>query len=105
MKDELQEIIYEWVKRYFGQSEADDPSWNIEALAEELNKHLPGLFHYCNFLSLREDIKRVAEQNLDLDLTDKELDIIADDYQYSEAYCSPDTESIEYFIKKYKGEL
>lgn len=31
------EAIYEWVKDNFGQSEADDPSWNIEALADHLN--------------------------------------------------------------------
>ena len=32
------EAIYEWVKDNFGQSEADDPSWNIEALADHLSK-------------------------------------------------------------------
>lgn len=38
-KKKLETIIYEWVKQNFGESEADDPSWNIEALAEELAKH------------------------------------------------------------------
>ena len=32
------EAIYEWVAKNFGQSEADDPSWNIEALADHLSK-------------------------------------------------------------------
>lgn len=32
------EAIYEWVAENFGQSEADDPSWNIEALADHLSK-------------------------------------------------------------------
>lgn len=32
------EAIYEWVKDNFGQSEADDPSWSIEALADHLSK-------------------------------------------------------------------
>ena len=31
------EAIYEWVAKNFGQSEADDPSWSIEALADHLN--------------------------------------------------------------------
>lgn len=32
------EAIYEWVVDNFGQSEADDPSWNIKALADHLSK-------------------------------------------------------------------
>lgn len=32
------DAIYEWVADNFGQSEADDPSWNIEALADHLSK-------------------------------------------------------------------
>lgn len=32
------EAIYEWVAENFGQSEADDPSWSIEALADHLSK-------------------------------------------------------------------
>lgn len=31
------ETIYEWVAENYGQNEADDPSWNIEALADRLN--------------------------------------------------------------------
>ena len=31
-------IIYDWVKDNFGESEADDPSWSIEALAKHLNE-------------------------------------------------------------------
>lgn len=33
---DYQKIIYNWVKNNFGESEADDPSWNIEALADHL---------------------------------------------------------------------
>lgn len=32
------DIIYKWVADNFGQSEADDPSWSIEALADHLSK-------------------------------------------------------------------
>lgn len=35
-----QEIIYDWVKTNFGESEADDPSWSIEALAKHLDEKL-----------------------------------------------------------------
>ena len=33
-------IIREWVRDSFGDSEAADPSWNIEALAEHIAKNL-----------------------------------------------------------------
>lgn len=32
------EAIYEWVADNFGESEADNPSWSIEALADHLSK-------------------------------------------------------------------
>lgn len=32
------DIIHKWVADNFGQSEADDPSWNIEALAKHLSE-------------------------------------------------------------------
>ena len=36
----IKELIYEWVSENFGQSEADDPSWNIEELADYLEENL-----------------------------------------------------------------
>ena len=33
-------VIYKFVKRNFGESEANDPSWNINALANEIAKEL-----------------------------------------------------------------
>ena len=36
METKIKNIIYEWVKTNCGESEADDPSWSIEALAKEL---------------------------------------------------------------------
>lgn len=40
MEDKIEGIIYEWVKRNYGESEAQDPSWNIVELANEIvNKY------------------------------------------------------------------
>ena len=66
------EAIYEWVAENYGQSEADSPSWSIEALADrlsnrdikpdELNANTKTMVydqmreHY-----LEEDIEQVAE--------------------------------------------
>lgn len=67
------EAIYEWVAENFGQSEADDPSWNIEALADHLSKsdinpdELNANTKWLVYDKLREwnleqDIAQVAEQ-------------------------------------------
>lgn len=32
-------IIYDWVVEHFGESEAEDPSWNIHALAEAIDEN------------------------------------------------------------------
>ena len=66
------EAIYEWVAENFGQSEADDPSWSIEALADHLSKtdikpdELNANTKWLVYDELREwnleqDIKQVAE--------------------------------------------
>lgn len=36
VEKEFNKFLYEWVKNNFGESEADDPSWSIEALAHDL---------------------------------------------------------------------
>lgn len=33
---QLTKIIYNWVKKSYGRHEADDSSWNIELLSEEI---------------------------------------------------------------------
>lgn len=67
------DIIYKWVAEHFGQSEADNPSWNIEALADHLSKsdinpeELNASTKWLAYDKLREwnleqDIEQVAEQ-------------------------------------------
>lgn len=66
------EAIYEWVADNFGQSEADDPSWSIEALADhlsesdidpdELNAHTKTMvYDKLKEHFLDEDIEQLAE--------------------------------------------
>lgn len=68
----LYDIIYKWVADNFGESEAEDPSWNIEALADHISKsdidpdELNAYTKWRAFDELREwsleqDIKQVAE--------------------------------------------
>ena len=66
------DIIYEWVAENFGESEAEDPSWSIEALADHLSKtdinpdELNANTKWLAYDKLREwnleqDIEQVAE--------------------------------------------
>lgn len=36
----IKDIIYDWVLENFGESEANDPSWNIEELAQHIEKEI-----------------------------------------------------------------
>lgn len=103
IEEEYKKFLYEWAKKNFGESEADDPSWDIEALAHDLADEYWKIQEKVERDNIKEDIKYVAKNN-DIELTEQELADIADDYRYSEAYCAMDAESIMYFIEKRKGE-
>lgn len=66
------EAIYEWVAENFGESEANDPSWDIKALADhlsdtdikstELNANTKWLvYDELRDWNLKQDIEDVAE--------------------------------------------
>lgn len=103
IEKEFNKFLYEWVKKNFGQSEADDPSWSIEALAHDLADEYWKIQEKVERENIKEDIEYVARSS-DIELTEQELADITDDYRYSEAYCSMDAESIMYFIEKRKEE-
>ena len=103
IEQEFKKFLYRWVKDNFGQSEADDPSWSIKALAHDLADEYWKMQERIERENIKEDIKYVAGNN-DIELTEQELADIADDYRYSEANCAMDLDSIMYFIEKRKGE-
>lgn len=103
IEEEFNKFLYEWVRKDFGQSEADDPSWSIKALAHDLAKEYWNIRHRHELENIKDDILMVARDN-NIDLTDKEAYTIACKYETSEAYCAPDRESIKYFINHFKGE-
>lgn len=111
VKKILEKNIYKWVAENFGESEADDPSWNIKAMASDLAH---GVMKYDIYRAvereyLREDCKYIAEQN-EIELTDDEMEWVVDEYMDSEAYVDAHTEDWLYFmhraktIKEEKGE-
>lgn len=102
MKDKIYKIIYNWVADNFGQSEADDPSWSIDALAEEIDRHFHDLWWEEEMKYLEEDVKTYAHDH-DIKLTEQQIHDVAEDIRLSEWYCSINPEEIERYIKEEKG--
>lgn len=105
IEEEFKKFLYEWVKKNFGQSEVDDPSWSIEALAHDLKSEYVRLKEREDLEWVKEDVEYVANDH-DIKLTDKQAYAVAQEYMLSEAYCEMHAEDILYFIQreKEKGE-
>lgn len=101
----LNKTIYDWVARNFGTQEAEDPSWNIEALASDLAYRIEkdnikfDIYRAVERGFLKDDCDMVAE-NMGVRLTDKERGVIVDDYMNSDAYADAHAEDWEWFIGK-----
>ena len=102
IKEEYQKDIYNWVAKNFGKSEADDPSWSIEALAEEMQKTFLRIHEEIIRTGIADAIQGIADDN-GIELTDEDLDLAVDEYRYSEAYCEDDSDAILHFINEAKG--
>lgn len=115
MEEQVEKIlyknIYEWVAKNFGESEAEDPSWSIKAMAKDLAH---GIMKYDIYRAverdyLREDCKYIAEQN-DIKLSDKDTEWVVEEFMNSEAYVDTHAEDWLWFmhraeeINKEKGE-
>lgn len=104
------EAIYEWVADNFGQSEADNPSWNIEALAKHLSEsdikpeELNACTKSCVYSKLdqsyvEEDVADYAER-MGVKLTEQQIGNVADKIRNSDWYCSISAEDMEWYIKR-----
>lgn len=99
----LKKFLYEWVKNNFGESEADDPSWNIDDLAHALKEEFDKINYRIETLNLKTDVQMVASDK-DITLTEDELKWVVDEYRTSEAYNELNRPAIEYFIGRATGE-
>lgn len=114
MEEKLVKIIYDWVKNNFGESEADDPSWNIEDLAKEIAKHQHEFYWQRELEYLEEDVRNYVEgldaydkrllfgglDNHKWELTEQQVYNIADEIRNSEWYCSIDPIMLHEYIKR-----
>lgn len=104
------EAIYEWVAENFGQSEADDPSWSIEALADHLSKTdikpdelsaytKSNVYGTLDQRYVEEDVADYAER-MGVELTEQQIGNVADRIRNSDWYCSISAEDMEWYIKR-----
>lgn len=100
MQKDIEKIIYEWVKRYFGRSEADDPSWNIKDLSKELVSHFHELYWKQELEYLKEDVENFVDGLDEYSLTEQQMYNVADKIRNSEWYCSINPEDMEYYIRE-----
>lgn len=99
MKNEYKTIIYDWVAKNFGESEADDPSWDIDALADELNNHFHEMYWQQELEYLKEDVDNYAKRN-NYELTEQQAYQVADDIRNSEWYCCINPEDLEFYVQE-----
>lgn len=104
-KDFFKDIVYRWVKKSYGESEADDPSWSIEDLAEELASHVYRLYHDIDFKNEKENVKFIAGEE-GVELNKEELDEATREYMESDEFRSIDDawDTISHYINQVKGE-
>ena len=102
------EAIYEWVADNFGQSEADNPSWSIEALADHLSKTdikpdelnaytKSNVYSTLDQHYIEEDVANYAER-MGHKLTEQQIGDVADRIRNSNWYCSISAEDMEWYI-------
>lgn len=104
------ETIYEWVADNFGQSEADNPSWSIEALADhlsksdinpdELNAYTKSVVYSTLDQSyVEEDVTSYAD-SMGYKLTEQQIGYVADRIRNSDWHCSISAEDMDWYIKR-----
>lgn len=106
MTNNIYKIIYNWVADNFGESEAQDPSWDIKALAEEISKHQHELYWQQELEYLKEDVEYYVNEHDEYELNEQQMYAVADKIRNSEWYCSINPEDMEYYINEemHKGD-
>lgn len=104
IEERLKKVLKRWVKDMYGESEAEDPSWDIGGLARFLAYEFHKIEYDVETLNITDDVKEVAFDN-DVELTDEELKLVVDQYRKSDAYCELNRPCIEYLIERVKGEV
>lgn len=106
----LYDIIYKWVADNFGESEANDPSWDIKALAKHLSESdidpdelnamtKSNVYNTLDQHYVEEDVEQYASDR-GTNLTEQQVRNVADKIRNSEWYCSISAEDMEWYINQ-----
>lgn len=101
MVEGYQNIIKDWVKAMYGQSELDNPSWDINSLAHELATKYWDVHHKQEVADIMEDLKCYEKGK---PLSQEAALEIAERIWSSEGYHYPDNGYHEIFIDEYLRE-
>lgn len=104
------EAIHEWVADSFGTQEAEDPSWNIEALADYLSKTdikpdelnantKSSVYRTLDQHYVEEDVEQYANDH-GYELTEQQIGGVADKIRNSDWYMSINAEDMDWYIKR-----
>lgn len=103
MEDKVKPIIEvsirNWVLENFGETELKDPSWNIESLAKHIAESCYLIHQTMDIEWAKEDVRYVAEDLLEIKLTDEEIDKLGDYWYNSEAFQASDYEYLKSIIR------
>lgn len=94
----------------FGTQEAEDPSWNIEALADHISKSdidpdelnaytKSNIYSTLDQHYIEEDVEQYAIDH-GYKLTDKQIGTVASEIRDSDWYCSITPGDMEWYIKQ-----
>lgn len=87
MQKEIKDWLYQWVANNFGDAEADDPSWSIEAIAQDMagSTLMNEIYRLMEHSFQRQDCEAVAE-DMGVELSEGQKDCIVDEFITSEQY-------------------
>lgn len=103
IEKKIHDIIYAWVEDNFGESEANDPSWNIESLAHEISKanNILSIYKMIERNYLKHDLEDIIEER-DIKLTEEEKQTTINLFMDSDRYTQRPTEDWLWFIREVK---
>lgn len=99
MLDKIEQKIKTWVAENYGETEAEDPSWDIEGLAKAVYELRHDIYYDEERQFQEADCEMMAE-NMGVELTDEQKNAIVDEFMESEAYVDAHAQDWEYFIKR-----
>ena len=104
VRELIKQTIYEWVKQNFGESEADDPSWDSDALADEVShaKLMNQIYQIIRHEYTKQDVRNVIDSmGQEENLNEEDIDFIAERFEDEHDMDFSDSRQYEQLISDY----